>query len=147
MKLTTRIHELAQQSPNDDPRKLAKELLAELTDEDLVELIAHEILFAQRTAVRTIETAAFIGAKIGKPATLTPATPAFRALMDRTFKLGDGSRVRFADATRRDFQRRIALIDRQLAGLQRTRAFYVECVRLMDEAHVVRFGELDEQAA
>jgi hypothetical protein len=147
MKLTTRIYELGHKAPNDDPRELAEQLLGELADDDdLLDVLAHDIAFAQRSAVRTVESNAF-RTKIGEPVTLEPATPAFRALMERGFKLGDGTRVVWADATVPQHAQRVAYLEKIRDGIDQTIDRHREAIRLIEQAGVTCLAELEEQAA
>src|SRR5579885_3454961 len=97
-----RLRELVEQNPDRDEWSLAKRALKTVDVDDLVEVIAEEIVHLRRRIVASREKEqldkVFAAAK-GRGRNVTPLPLPRPSVFEETFRIGDGRRVEWGKAT------------------------------------------------
>lgn len=148
--LRTEIDKIADEHPDENPRRLAGMLLDRLDRDDLVTLLADEIAWAQRSQVRAVERAVFTERFRTTSAKVTADNATvdnYRALFDCSFKLGDTTVASWEKATEEQHLQRIAFLEKIRDGLDVTISMHREAVRLIRAHNVNCLGDIDQAVA
>lgn len=133
------ILEAARTHPEGDPRELATAIVARHTKSDLIPFIAEEIKGQQREVQRRVEDEAFIPMREHfREASLAMPTPDemaslenFRALYRTPFRLGDGTTATWGSASLDQHERRLSMLLKLRAGLDKTIERHQEAIRIL----------------
>lgn len=159
------IRKAARAEPNGDENVLARQLVMSHTKEELIPVVADRIANAQRNLVSSAEREATAGAETaefrtkfreqyidrlmsGMKPKVKESMAVFRPLFDTTIRIGDGTPpIKRVDATAEQMRIRLAMLDAQILGLQRTRALDAEHLRILEVTGAKTLGDVQDKAA
>ena len=132
MDLWAEIGKAAAENPTADPQKLAARLYQRIGRKEVIALLAREIAHRQRGLVANIEINAFKGRMHDVTLPALDASPDFAVLFGTSFKLGNGGEVLWNLATLEEHQRRVLMLEKMRAGLDRTIDRHREAIQILE---------------
>lgn len=138
--------------PELDADELAVLVVDSLPHDELVYLVAQEIILIRRHQTRMIEAEAFRSMRPSfepgrKPKSGAIDREGFKALFGASFRVGDGSTVMWEYATVEQHKQRRAMLSRMRDGLNETISFHDQSISALEAAGVSCLAELDEGQA
>lgn len=138
--------------PELDADELAALVVDGLPRDELVYLVAQEIIAIRRHQTRAIEAEAFRSMRPGfspgrKPKSGAVEREGFKALFGASFRVGDGSKVMWEHATVEQHKQRKAMLSKMRDGLNETISFHDQAISALEAAGVSCLAELDEGQA
>ena len=150
MTLKQLIHAALEETPDGDPHDIARRIRRKVSAEDMLRLLAREVEWTQRGLARIVEHEAMMAFRARFAESLPPlpgVDPGLRALFRSAFSLGDGTSVTWGAATIEQHEQRIAFLELQRNGINRTIAQHQDAIRLITEAGTTCLDDLGEAAA
>lgn len=144
------LKEAVDAHPKVDAETLAAKIIKDLSEAELVRLVADEIVHLRRQQTRAIEAEAFRSMRPGFKAGRKPATfdrEGFRSLFGGTFRLGDTVEVAWERATVEQHQQRVAMLVKMRDGLNESIALHESVISALKAAGASCLAELDEGKA
>lgn len=139
------VAKILAESASCDPRTLASEILAELTEEDLRDGLAVTLpayvrvrLHASRTPVRELSSGSHVSTKVAGYAA------AWRRVLDSSWEVGEQTWKRLRDLTASELRWAADRRRAQAADLQARAGWLEGLAALLAEHHVSTVGELPE---
>lgn len=147
MSWATIVRDLVAREPEGDSREIASKVLAALSHDDLVALVAEEVEHQQRLVARDQERTTLRPLHRGNVPTVAERlhrdeSTEWKALMLTRFRLGDRRAVEWGAATVEQHEQRIAMLTKLRDGLDATITFHRDAIALLKVAGVRCLNDL-----
>lgn len=145
MNIIELCRETAKEFPNEDPRKLAKNLYSKVTKEGIIELLTETIEDYQRGEIREIERKVFLKNRFDSRPITIEKDDNFRKLLDSKIKIGDGNSVKWGNATLQEHQERINYLKKMRDGIDETITFHEKAIEIISSNKVKCLNDIPEK--
>lgn len=151
--LSRTVRNIVASDPKGDPRKLAREVLKQLPQTELIKILAHLVVNEQRLVVLAQEREVFesfvnrTATSLARKRIMDSSADSFRALLQSPFAIGDGQKVTWGQATIEQHQRRVMYLQKLRDGIDRTIEQHQAAIALLESSAASCLDDLESEAA